>query len=102
MICLTGIQDKPKYHIFYIFLHCFLLFNLLIQWEIFTDITDLDLLLLTQATWPKRSLTLRFSPLPETMLINPPLRKYGQWVWELRDPSGKQLKDFISSSQTNP
>jgi len=65
--------------------------------QVNTDITDLDLLLLAQATWTKRSLTLRFSPLPETMLINPPLRKYGQWVWELRDPTGLTLKTFISS-----
>ncbi|MBI4136789.1 LCP family protein [Candidatus Roizmanbacteria bacterium] len=35
---------------------------------------------------------------PEAILINPPVSKYGLWVWEPEDPSWEELRKFISSS----
>lgn len=32
------------------------------------------------------------------ILIHPPTTKYGQWVWEPRDPTWKELREFVSKS----
>ncbi|MCR4264479.1 MAG: LCP family protein [Candidatus Roizmanbacteria bacterium] len=35
---------------------------------------------------------------PEAILVNPPVSKYGLWVWEPKDPGWEKLREFISSS----
>lgn len=35
---------------------------------------------------------------PEAVLVNPPVSKYGLWVWEPKDPSWKELREFIAKN----
>lgn len=38
------------------------------------------------------------TPTQDAILINPPISKYGLWVWETRDKSWSELKEFIASN----
>lgn len=66
-----------------------------------TNLKDENLVALVFAILPKRDLQLTSVGIPasyegeETILINPPLDKYGQWVWEPRAGDWSELQDFI-------
>lgn len=62
-----------------------------------TNLPDSDLISLAWSTFPNHQIIIRPISIMH-LLTNPPLTKYGQWVYEQRDTSGKQLQDFISSS----
>lgn len=38
----------------------------------------------------------------ETLLIHPPEQKYRQWVYELADPTGQQLREFLREKKLLP
>lgn len=63
---------------------------------IVTNLTDSNLLALVWATFPARQITLLSKPLPENLLVNPPVSKYGQWVYEIQD--AESFKTFFSDS----
>ena len=38
------------------------------------------------------------TPTQDVILVNPPISKYGLWVWEARDKSWKELKEFVKNN----
>ena len=59
--------------------------------------TDLPVSLLLNAgvSFFRQEMTLEFLSLPEEYLVNPSLKKYGLWVWEPKDNSGREIREWV-------
>lgn len=45
-----------------------------------------------------KPITTASKQIPDLLLVHPPVSKYGLWVWEPRDPSWEELKEFMKEN----
>ncbi|MDD3532315.1 MAG: LCP family protein [Candidatus Shapirobacteria bacterium] len=53
------------------------------------------------ATYARQEMVLKFLSLPEEFLINPPIGKYGLWVWEPVDKSWGEIREWVENKISN-
>lgn len=51
--------------------------------------------------YARREMALEFLSLPEELLINPPIGKYGLWVWEPVDKSWGEIREWVKEKTSN-
>ena len=66
------------------------------QDNITTDLSDPGILAVLFSLFPQVNIQITSQSLPSELLTPPPVRKYGLWVWEPRDPTWSQIHQFIA------
>jgi polyisoprenyl-teichoic acid--peptidoglycan teichoic acid transferase len=59
------------------------------------------LLINAGAAYIRQGVAFEFLSLPEEFLFNPPLSKYGLWVWEQKDRSGREIREWVKEKISN-
>lgn len=55
----------------------------------------MPLLINAGAAYLRQGMAFEFLSLPEELLVNPPITKYGLWVWEPRDKSWGEVREWV-------
>ncbi len=70
------------------------------QDNIDTDIPT-SLLINAGGTYVRQKMAFEFLSLPEEFLVNPPISKYGLWVWEPKDGSWEEIREWARGKISN-
>jgi LCP family protein required for cell wall assembly len=60
-----------------------------------------SLLINMGAVYARQKMVLEFLSLPEELLINPPISKHGLWVWEPKDESWEEIREWTNNKISN-
>lgn len=61
----------------------------------------MPLLINAGAAYLRQGMAFEFLSLPEEFLVNPPITKYGLWVWEPKDKSWGEIREWVKEKTSN-